>query len=271
MRLAGLEVDRERVGGAISTVLIHLVIGGVLLWGLGGPLPAALEERLKLFEVALPPPEPELPATPQPRIESDTHSQRFSPGEEGASAPPNIRSRATQIVAPERVVPMPVTPPITAAPVAAAGSDPSSGAAEVHGPGTGAGGEGDGTGSGFGGGGGGGGGYGRLTPPRLIRGRIRDSDYPPGLGEEGIGGTVGVRYTVLADGRVSDCRITHSSGSHRLDDTTCRLIEQRFRFEPSRDGRGRAIVSHIIENHSWVVEDLPPDPEEPPRRRRRLF
>ncbi len=79
-------------------------------------------------------------------------------------------------------------------------------------------------------------------------------------------------YTVLTDGRAVDCRVTRSSGSDLLDATTCRLIERRFRFDPSRDGRGRPIVSHIEENHSWIVEDLPPDPAEPPpRRRSRLF
>ena len=271
MRLAGREVDREQAASAASTLAVHMLIGAGLLWGLGAPLPRAVQEPLKLFDVAPPPPEPEPPVPPPPRIESDTAARRFSPGEEGASAPPNLRSRATQIVAPERIVPLPLTTPIIAAPVAATGNDPSSGNADVRGPGTGAGGEGDGSGSGLGGGGGGGGGYGRMTPPRLIRGRIRNSDYPDGLGEAGIGGTVGVRYTVLTDGRVADCRVTSSSGSPILDDATCRLIERRFQFAPSRDGRGRPIVSQIVENHSWIVEDLPPEPEAPPRRRRRLF
>ena len=272
VKLVGRDFDREQAASAVSTLIVHALIGAALLWGLGAPFPRALEEPLKLFDVEPPPPEPEPPVSrPPPRIESDTPARRFSPGEEGASAPPNLRSRATEIVAPEPVIKLPVPSPIVAAPIASSGNDPSSGAADVRGPGTGAGGEGDGTGSGLGGGGGGGGGYGRLTPPRLIRGRIRDSDYPEGLGEAGIGGTVGVRYTVLTDGRAANCRITRSSGSDILDDATCRLIEQRFRFDPSRDGRGRPIVSQIVENHSWVVEDLPPDPEEPPRRRRRLF
>ncbi|HWT13829.1 MAG TPA: energy transducer TonB, partial [Allosphingosinicella sp.] len=139
---------------------------------------------------------------------------------------------------------------------------------------TGSGGLGDGTGSGGdGGGGGGGGGYGDgrgLSPPRWLRGRIRDSDYPPGLGEAGIGGTVSVRYTVETDGRVSGCMVTRSSGSGALDRTTCRVIEERFRFDPSRDGRGRPIRSQIVENHEWVVEDLPAEPDRR-RARRRLW
>ena len=94
-------------------------------------------------------------------------------------------------------------------------------------------GTGDGAGDGAGDGG---------TPPRHVRGRLRDSDYPRGLGEAGIEGTVSVRYAVAVDGRVSDCAIAHSSGSVVLDATTCRLIEQRFRLSPSRDAAGRRCV-----------------------------
>lgn len=268
----GGRIDRERAGSALSTAIVHLLLGAALLWGLDAPLPPALEAPLRLFDVTPPPPEPKPPPQPPPRVESDTMAQRVSPGEEGGAAPPNIRSRATEIVAPPPEVRLPLPSPVVAAPKPATGSDPSSGAADIYGPGTGAGGEGDGSGSGWGGGGGGGGGYGRLRPPRLIRGRLRDSDYPAGLGEAGVGGTVSVRYTVLPDGRAVDCEVTGSSGHAALDETTCRLIERRFFFDPSRDGRGRPIVSHIVENHSWLVEDLPPDPDEPPpRRRRRLF
>jgi len=272
VEIGGRQVDRERVGSALSTAIVHALLGAALIWGLDAPLPPALEAPLRMFNVAPPPPRPEPPPSrPPPRVESDTRAQRFSPGEEGGAAPPNIRSRATEVVAPPPEVQLPIPSPIVAALRAGTGSDASTGAAEVRGPGTGAGGEGDGSGSGLGGGGGGGGGYGRMRPPRLIRGSLRDADYPAGLGEAGAGGTVSVRYTVLTDGRAVDCRITRSSGHAALDETTCRLIERRFRFDPSRDGRGRPIVSDIVEDHSWIVEDLPPDPAEPVRRRRRLF
>ena len=64
-----------------------------------------------------------------------------------------------------------------------------------------------------------------------------------------------VRYRVGTDGRASDCVATRSSGSRALDDLTCRLIEQRFRFAPSRDRTGRAVRSIIVEDHSWMVSD----------------
>jgi protein TonB len=71
---------------------------------------------------------------------------------------------------------------------------------------------------------------------------------------------------VGVDGHVSDCRITHSSGSNTLDGLTCGLIEKRFRFRPARDGSGRPVPSVIVENHSWIIpaagsEDRPPQDE----------
>ena len=262
---------RDRAGSALASGLVQLAFAGLFIWGMGSDARRVLVEPLKLFNVLPPPPEPEKQASrPPPRVESDTQNRRFTPREEGGAAPPNIRSQATQVVAPEPIVMLPVRPPIVAAKVPGIGSDPTQGAADVRGPGTGSGGIGNGTGSGLGGGGGGGGGYGNFTRPRHIRGRLRNSDYPPGLGEAGIQGTVGVIYTVLADGRVTNCRITSSSGSRVLDETTCDLIERRFFFEPSRDPDGRPIDSRIVENHSWIVEDDPMPPE-PVRRRRRIF
>jgi protein TonB len=260
---------RERVGSAAGAVLIQAALGAMFLWGLGAHFGDVAEAPLKLFNVLPPPPPPpEIVETrPPPRVESDTENQRFTPDEEGGAAPPNIRSQATELVAPEPIVRLPVPPPIVAADKPKTGSDATSGAADVRGPGTGSGGLGDGSGSGLGGGGGGGGGYGRLRPPRRIRGSLRDADYPAGLGEAGIGGRVSVIFTIQPSGRVTDCRVTRSSGNPALDATTCRVIEQRYFFEPSRDENGRAILSRMTENHDWVVEDLPPE-RQPPRRRR---
>ena len=123
---------------------------------------------------------------------------------------------------------------------------------QTFGNGTG-GGIGNGAGPGEGDGAGGG------TPPRRLSGRLRDSDYPRGLGEAGIEGTVSVEYRVELDGRVTDCVITRSSGSRLLDETTCDLIEQRFRYRPAHDRAGRPVISYIVENHSWIVHDEPPE------------
>ena len=42
-----------------------------------------------------------------------------------------------------------------------------------------------------------------------------------------------------------------------LDDTTCRLITERYHFRPSLDPAGRPVRSQIVEDHSWVTIDDP--------------
>lgn len=239
-----LSSRNDRIKAALGAAIIQAVLGYALIMGLAVNVSAVVDDGLKLFQIA---PEP-----PPPPIDPVIPHQVQSEKPEGAASPPNLTSKATQVVAPPPIVQLVIPPPIIAAPKASTGNDASSGAADVRGPGTGSGGIGDGTGSGGAGDGGGSGG--RFTAPRWMRGDLRDSDYPRGLGEAGIEGTVSVRYVVNTDGRVSDCEVTGSSGSDILDDTTCRLIEQRFRFRPSHDDRGRPVPATIVENHSWISD-----------------
>ena len=258
------ETYRERARAGLPTLVVHLLLGLALLRSLGVD-PLALPPRvLTLIDLAPPP--------PPPRVEARPRVRERSRREEGAASPPNLESRRTEIVAPPPVLPPP-PPPVVTADKADIGADPTAGAAPVPGPGTGSGGQGNGTGSGRwgngpGGGGDGDGDGGGFTPPRRIRGSIRDSDYPAAVGAAGVGGTVSVIYTVETDGRATHCAITNSSGNPELDDTTCRLIEQRFRFQPSRDPFGRPVRSRIVQDHSWETQDEEPQDEPPVRRRR---
>jgi protein TonB len=264
----------ERLRAGLPMLAIHALIAWALLRGLGIAPSVPLPASLKLFEIAPEVVPPEVPPPPPPPPADDTSSQRpGDPRDEGAASPPNLQSRANEVTAPTRD---PLRPqPLDAAAKPGTGSAATQGAAPVRGPGTGSGGFGDGTGSGDGGGGegaGGGGGYGDgrgLRPPRRLRGRLRDSDYR-GLGEPGLNGRVSVQYQIEADGRVSRCSITRSSGFEQLDRRTCALIQQRFRFDPARDRFGRPIRSNLIENYDWIIEDLPPE-ERIERRRRRVF
>jgi protein TonB len=257
--------NRERARAGVPTLAVHLLLGFALLRSLGVDPLALPPQMLTLIDLAPPPP---------PKAESRPRVRERSRREEGAASPPNLESRRTEIVAPPPVLPPP-PPVVVTAETADTGPDPSAGSANVAGPGTGSGGIGEGTGSGRWGNGPGGGGDGDgggFTPPRRIRGSIRDGDYPRTAGEAGVGGTVSVIYTVETDGRATHCTVTDSSGSPELDAHTCRLIEERFRFRPSHDRAGRPVRSRIVQDHSWEVADEP-RAEEPPRRRRgfRLF
>jgi periplasmic protein TonB len=244
MTLLGSRTDRLR--GAFAALAVQALLGWLLVSGLNVSWRRLPEAALTVFRVS-PPPPPPAPVAPPPE-------QRRSPRHRDTAAPPNLRPRATPVVAPPPVLPQRVPPPVVAAPQAATGLQATTGAALVAGPGTGAGG----TGDGFGGGGMGNG-AGDGSPPRWRRGRLKDQDYPRDAALAGTTGTVAVRYLVQPDGHVGECRIARSSGSAELDATTCRLIQQRFRFEPSRDARGRKVPAWVVESHEWVI-DRPPTP-----------
>ncbi|MBB5714053.1 protein TonB [Sphingomonas aerophila] len=226
----------------VPAAVLTALLGWLLLIGSRFDQSRSEDDGLAVFS-------PELETLPKPvRIVPARHRVHRRRGE---AAPPNLRSNATELVAPEPVV-LPIQPPpMIVAPVAGLGMQASQGAAQVPGPGTGAGGHGNGTGSG---GSGDGDGDGLDTAPRRIKGKITDRDWPPGAGDAGEGGVVSVRYYVEVDGRATGCRITHSSGSVALDETTCRLIEQRFRYRPSLDADGRPVRSIIVVDHEWVNE-----------------
>lgn len=233
---------RDRIGAATLTAVLTVAFGYALLAGLTVRFVPSAQAVLAAFDASppMPPPAPPPPAErPAP-----------APRPEGAAAPPNLKSRATDLAAPEAIVPV-VTPPLLVTALKpATGDAATSGNALLRGPGPGSGGLGNGTGSGDAGNGDGGGG----TRPRQISGTISKHDYPRDLFAARVQGRVGVLYVVSPEGRVTDCEIEHSSGSAALDDATCDLIIQRFRFRPSLDGQGRPVESLVEENHSWVID-----------------
>ncbi len=114
-----------------------------------------------------PPPPPQQKTQPKPKAK------------EGGSAPRNIKSEATPVVAPKPKIPAPPTVAATETP--RQGVEPTQGASSVRGPGTGAGGIGTGTGSGAGGTGPGGGGGGVAEPPHLLTGVLNGRDFPAAI------------------------------------------------------------------------------------------
>ena len=258
LRLEPEQQDRLKSAGVVG--LIHALIGYALLTGLGYGPSAAVPEALKLFNIAKeePPPPPAKPARPD--IEKKTRKAKPK-NEEGAASPANLRNTPTEIMAPKPEIEIPRPPIIPTAPVAGQGSAMAAGATNIPGPGTGSGGIGNGLGSGrFGNGtGGGGGGGGRGTRARQIAGSITDSDFPDDAFPEGFEGIAQLRFTVAPSGRISQCSVTRSSGSRRLDDLTCRLIIRRFRYRPARNSEGIPIASVVEGEHLWHAEPRPPD------------
>ena len=189
--------------------------------------------------VAIPAPPPPEPAVPQ-TAPSDAAS--------GKASAANQHAKTAPVAAPKPKLP-PIIPPITAAPLPGQGDDASAGATPNPGAGSGAGGRGDGTGAGGSGSGTGGG-----RKAVWQSGTIRDRDYPAAASRARVGGEVEVRFTIQPTGRVSGCRVSRSSGDAALDATTCRLIEDRFRFKPATNPAGAAIASSYGWRQSWWLE-----------------
>jgi TonB family protein len=88
---------------------------------------------------------------------------------------------------------------------------------------------------------------------------VTADDYPADAEENGQEGAVGFRLEVGANGRVTRCTITESSGSASLDSTTCRLMQTRARFTPARDSEGRPTADAVESRIVWhLPEDLIP-------------
>ena len=239
---------QERLLGGLGAAIVVLMLGYLLLVGMIVEVRRPGDRSVTVLGLDAP---PLPPRRPRPHLRPP-HARRPP----APAAPRALRNKASEIVTPPPPI-TPVPPPIVSAPQASAGAAAFAGASDRPGPGEGAGGRGNGEGGGGDGDGEGDGG----TPPRLISGRLKFSDLPADLRAADVGGTVTVRYGVELDGRVGDCLVTGSSGSAELDAATCTLIQQRFRFRPSRDREGRPVRSRIEERHSWVVE-----PAMPPRR-----
>ena len=232
---------RKRARSLLGVALVHLLLAWALIAGLGYRFALPGSDELKTFDViASPPPPTEEPVRPR------------SVAPEGASAPPNRRAEPAPVVAPTPRIRIEVAQQVGAAPVAGSGTDASAGASALPGPGTGAGGTGTGLGSGGAGSGTGGGGI--ATRARLIRGDIDDDDYPRAAYRARIGGIVTARLSIGADGRVVECSVSRSSGNAELDETTCRLIRQRFRYAPARDRDGNAVPSEAGWRQTWWLE-----------------
>lgn len=236
MAYTGQVSRKQRIvaaGGALAAVAL---VGAGLVGGLDFRAVRTVSETISA--IALP-----APRSGPPPVEASGDAAA------GKAAPPAEVAKAAPIAAPKAKLPLPDPPTMAAAPTPRDGTDASAGAAQSPGPGSGAGGSGSGTGSGGAGEGTGGG-----TRPVFLSGRIRDSDYPKAASRAKAGGEVETRFTVQPTGRVTGCRVTRSSGDASLDSTTCRLIEERFRFKPATNAAGVPVASQYGWRQSWWLE-----------------
>jgi protein TonB len=225
---------RERIAALAAVALVQLALALALISGLRVNVAAAPEAVARLIEVTLPHTPPPLPPAPPKRKAKAEH--RPSPAPRAEPRPPGGSPGPQPVHAPPSVTPVVAIRPSAAPSGGGTGTGPVLGS----GAGGGAGGQ------GYGGDDGG-------TDLEKIAGDILPSDYPKALGNAGIGGRVSVTFTVQTNGRVTNCRVTHSSGVPELDSLTCRLMEERFRFRPSTDRYGRPVPDEVDWDQDWIA------------------
>ena len=227
---------RDRGGAIAAVIAIH---AGLLLafLHLSGKLDLQdTQDALRVFDFTQPKSPP--PPPPLPR-------QQARPKEkEGGSAPKNIRSEATPVVAPKPRIETPPVQQIAASETPRQGTEPTQGASDVRGPGTGAGGTGTGTGSGSGGSGPGGGGDGGVAdPPHLLTPVLRGRDFPADLLSCWPSRrTVFMRLRIDPRGYVSECTVDRGTGVPKIGNALCNLVHDRLRFRPAVNRSGQAVA-----------------------------
>jgi periplasmic protein TonB len=84
---------------------------------------------------------------------------------------------------------------------------------------------------------------------------VTPNDYPASelrLEHEGL---TGFQVTVGANGRVTSCAITASSGWPVLDRVACQKITARARFEPASDTSGAVVPGTYRNSVRWEIPD----------------
>jgi len=225
---------RERLIAGAAVALVQLVLAAALVIGLRVDVIRRSDIVSRLIDVTLePPPPPHSRVTRRPPVEHQyaESAPRATPVHPGGTVGP----------APSHSVPSPTATVAIHPTVALAGGGTGTGPAAGSGAGGGSGGTGDGAGDDGG------------TDLVQVAGSILPSDYPRDLRARGVGGRVGILFTVGTNGRVTSCTVTRSSGVAELDALTCRLIQQRFRYRPSTDSTGRPVPDEVEGEQDWVA------------------
>ena len=80
---------------------------------------------------------------------------------------------------------------------------------------------------------------------------VMSNDYPARALARRADGTVYFDLDVSAEGRVTACRVTRSSGEPSLDERTCRIMRTRARFRPARDSSGNPVADVYSSMLAW--------------------
>lgn len=226
MAYADQQMSGNRVIAIIIVALIHIALGYLLITGLAVDAVQSVVERVTTIDVEEPPPpEPEDEPPPPPEDIPETAPPppvAPPPPINIAPAPPPLRTTPT--IPPPAPPTLRIPPPAPPAPPAP-----------------------------------------RPAPPSQARGASPDGqgrwaariqgDYPSSALRREEQGTVTMRITIGANGRVEACSVTGSSGSSALDDAACRGMQRYARYNPALNAAGNPISATTSQSIRYVLPD----------------
>jgi protein TonB len=216
MAYADQEVSGNRIVAFVIVALLHLVLGYALVTGLAYEGMKNIAKKLTTVEIKKEEKKEEKKPPPPPKKIAPPPIVAPPPKVNINTAPPQIETVVT---------PQPPPPPIQVAPPAPAAPPPP-----------------------------------RIQPKAAVpKGNpgnwATTNDYPTRALREERAGVTGFRVSVGADGRVTNCSITSSSGSPDLDEATCTNVTRRARFNPATDGEGQPTTGSYTGRIRWVIPD----------------
>ena len=219
MAYADQQMSGNRITALIIVGLLHVALGYALVTGLAFEGMKAVVKRLTTVDIKEevnqeePPPPPKKDTSPPPPV-----------------APPvriNVQTTPPQIQT--TVTPPPPAPTVyVAAPPSVAPPGPPPPPPPPRGPDK------------------------QASPKGNPGSWANSNDYPTRALREEKEGVTRFRVSVSADGRVTSCDVTGSSGSPELDSTTCSLVTRRGRFNPAQQD-GQPVAGSWSSSVRWQI------------------
>ncbi|CCA94311.1 MULTISPECIES: energy transducer TonB [unclassified Novosphingobium] len=200
MAYADQQMSGNKITALVIVALIHVFVGYALVTGLAYEAAKKVINKVTTVDIKEEKPKEEEPPPPPPKQENVPPPPIVAPPPpiNIAPAPPPVQT----------VITPPPPPPVviqTAAPPPPPPPSKSKGA----------------------------------TPKGMNSWAARiQANYPTRAAREEREGRVGVRVSINADGRVSSCSVTSSSGSPDLDEAACDGMTRYARFNPALDTAG---------------------------------
>ncbi|HEY5721435.1 MAG TPA: energy transducer TonB [Allosphingosinicella sp.] len=211
-------MSNSRLAAIIIVAILHAFLGYAFVTGLAYNVTKKVLQDLKTFDVEEPPPPPDEPPPPPPDVPVPPPP---------VTAPPRVieTQMPTSSPLPPPPPPQPVPPPQPPLPPPPPPPPPPPK---------------------------------KVEPARAkanLGSLISNDDYPASALRAEEEGVTGFRLSVGANGRVTNCTVTSSSGSSALDAATCRLLTSRARFTPAKDSSGQATSDTVSARIVWRIQE----------------